>query len=99
MYPVSGSIHTACSLFRANRVDSSSALVSKVDNDNLKAAESLPNNAAVGLVSARSILLIIAFETSDRLESSDNDQPRDSRSSRIRSEINFVGSFFIGQYS
>ncbi|VFS57286.1 Uncharacterised protein [Kluyvera cryocrescens] len=52
-----------------------------------KAPDSLANSAAVGLLSPRSILWIIARETLARSARSLSDQPRDSRSMRILAPI------------
>ena len=56
--------------------------ISKLASVSSKAADSRIRIAAVGLASARSTLLIIAFDTPDRVARSPCDQPRASRSVR-----------------
>lgn len=60
-YPVAGSCHSAASAVRCTPV--ASAGVSRAETGTWKAAASLPRMTAVGLLSARSIRLIIARDT------------------------------------
>jgi L-amino acid N-acyltransferase YncA len=82
--PVSGSSHMACPPARAIRDCPASARASRAESVIPNAPDKCPSRAAVGLVSPRSILLIIAFETPDRSANSASDQERALRSSRMR---------------
>src|ERR1043166_6819987 len=87
MYPVAGSRQTACAAARTGPRCGVSACASRADSVSPNAADNRPSRAAVGLASARSILLIIALETPERAARASSDQRREARSSRVRAAM------------